>query len=215
MADPISLAITPDTRLSTLLETLPELEPVLLRLSPAFARLRNPILRRTVARVATLRQVALVGGLQLGVLITELRRAAGLAVEPMADDPVLPVERPAWARSEAVTMRFDAVQLIESGGNPLGEIMALLARLGPGQSLELVTSFVPAPLVELSANKGLLSTSWQTHADRVTTVFHRPAAAAEPPAAFDPRAAATDATRARAPHPEPFQEIPSHDRQGI
>lgn len=41
-------------RVAELLDAYPALEPVLVAQAPAFARLRNPVLRRTVARVATL-----------------------------------------------------------------------------------------------------------------------------------------------------------------
>ena len=51
---PFAADINPDR----LLEHCPELEDELLALSPAFAKLKNPILRRTVAKVATLCQAA-------------------------------------------------------------------------------------------------------------------------------------------------------------
>ena len=56
------LTITPDSKIGELLEAYPDLESTLLRLSPAFRHLKNPVLRRTVAKVASLRQVAAVGG---------------------------------------------------------------------------------------------------------------------------------------------------------
>jgi len=47
------LDITPETRLAALLEALPELEETLYGLSPAYKKLKNPVLRKTVGRVAT------------------------------------------------------------------------------------------------------------------------------------------------------------------
>ena len=41
--------ITPETKVGELLTHYPELEELLLQFSPAFATLKNPILRRTVA----------------------------------------------------------------------------------------------------------------------------------------------------------------------
>lgn len=71
--------ITPDSRVGDLLERWPHLEAVLIDLSPRYRALKNPVLRRTVAKVATLRQVAAVGGVPLATLIERLREAAGLA----------------------------------------------------------------------------------------------------------------------------------------
>ena len=65
--------ITPDSRIGELLERSPELEALLVDLSPHFKALANPVLRRTVAKVATLRQVSTVSGVPLGVLVEKLR----------------------------------------------------------------------------------------------------------------------------------------------
>jgi hypothetical protein len=48
--------ITKDTRVAALLRDYPETEELLIGMSPAFTKLRNPVLRRSVARVATLGQ---------------------------------------------------------------------------------------------------------------------------------------------------------------
>ena len=61
--------IGPETKVGELLRRHPELEETLIRLSPEFQRLKNPVLRATVAKVATLRQVAQVGGLDPEALI--------------------------------------------------------------------------------------------------------------------------------------------------
>jgi len=52
------IPLTPATKVADLLESWPELEEVLIAHAPAFRRLKNPVLRRTVARVATLEQAA-------------------------------------------------------------------------------------------------------------------------------------------------------------
>lgn len=97
--------ITPDTKVGALLERWPGLEAVLVELSPHFRALRNPLLRRTVAKVATLRQAATVGGVPLGVLIGRLRAAAGLAPLAVAGEdgggPGPSSARPEWATEAA------------------------------------------------------------------------------------------------------------------
>ena len=49
-----TLIITPKTKVLELIETYPELEDVLIEYAPAFKNLKNPVLRRTVAKIATL-----------------------------------------------------------------------------------------------------------------------------------------------------------------
>ncbi len=72
-----NLIISPKTKVGELLDAYPQLENILLELSPAFAKLKNPILRKTVGRIATLQQAAAVGGLKTDELVNRLRKEAG------------------------------------------------------------------------------------------------------------------------------------------
>jgi hypothetical protein len=166
-------AITPDLKVSELLRLYPELEDSLIALSPEFKRLKNPILRKTVARLATLRQVAKIGGVPLGTLIGTLRTAAGQADGPAVADEAAEGARPAWAGPAAVTRSFDARALIEDGGHPLEQVMAGLAELQPGQVFELVTPFAPEPLKDVAARKGFPSYSATDGPSMVRTYFRR------------------------------------------
>ena len=72
--------ITPETKVGELLTHYPELEELLLQFSPAFATLKNPILRRTVAQVTSLRQAAKVGNANIVEMVNSLRQAAGQSI---------------------------------------------------------------------------------------------------------------------------------------
>ena len=71
------LIISPQTKVSQLLNAYPGLEDVLIAQAPIFAKLRNPVLRRTVARVATLEKAAAMAGIPVSSLVSALRKAAG------------------------------------------------------------------------------------------------------------------------------------------
>ncbi|HHM23734.1 MAG TPA: DUF1858 domain-containing protein [Bacteroidetes bacterium] len=147
--------ITPDTRLGLLLKAYPELEEVLMGLSPEFARLRNPVLRRTVAKVATLRQVAQLGGLPLGELINTLRKAAGKEeIETLEEWQAEAGEPPDWLRQGKLVRRLDARPILEEGGHPVEQVSQEVERLKPGEIFELLVPFEPAPLIELIQKKG-------------------------------------------------------------
>ena len=82
----MSQPIGPETTVGALLEAYPELESILVEMAPAFAELRNPVVRRTVARVATLEQAAKIGGISLQAMILRLRNVTG---QSAPDLPVL------------------------------------------------------------------------------------------------------------------------------
>jgi hypothetical protein len=166
-------AITPDSKLGDLLERWPQLEGVLLELSPHFEALRNPVLRRTVAKLATLRQVSAVSGVGLGLLVARLRAGAGLAPVAVEDEGGAPQERPVWATPSAVTRTHDARPAIAGGAHPMARVLGDLATLVGGEVYALVTPFVPAPLVDLARGKGFDAFSASEGDDVVRTYFRR------------------------------------------
>lgn len=166
-------AITPETKVGELLAAYPELEEVLVAASPTYQALKNPVLRRTVAKVATLRQVAKVGGVSVGALVGRLRQAAGQ--EPAEIGPEEPEEgaRPAWADPAGAWRTFDARETIEGGGHPMAQVMHDLAEAAPGQVYALVTPFVPAPLIEAVKARGFAAYSVEEAPEVVRTYFTR------------------------------------------
>lgn len=146
------LPITPETRVAQLLQAYPQLEDVLIRQAPAFERLKNPILRRTVARLTTLERAAGIAGLDVRTLVRELRTAAGQPVEESeavaGAGPGKPAEpRPAWTKPPPTT-RIDADALLDAGETPLAKVLEAARALGDDELLEVTARFRPLPLVE-------------------------------------------------------------------
>jgi len=168
---PATGGITPETKLEDLLNRYPRLESVLIELSPTFSKLRNPVLRKTVARVATLRQVAQVAGVPIGDLIERLRLEVGIRdISPVPqeeDEAVGETAAPSWFSPEAVVQSFDARPVLEAGGHPLSTVMQGLARLERGQVYELITPFVPAPMLSMVEEKGY---KWWVHRESENVV---------------------------------------------
>ena len=153
-----SIHITPQTKVGELLDAYPELEGVFFELSPAFAKLKNPILRKTVARVASLQQAAAVGGLKVDEMVNRLRKECGqdnFSSDEMSSS-YLDDKFPAWFDDSNVKIRFDASPIINSGGSPMNEILALTNKLLPDEILELKTPFVPAPIIDTLKKKGFI-----------------------------------------------------------
>jgi len=150
-----ALSITPDTKIAALLKTYPNLESALIKISPAFAKLQNPLLRKTVAKITSLRQAAQIGKVPLGTLINELRRAAGQeAVETAESASTDFSAAPAWFDPAKITVTLDARPIIESGGHPLNQVLDEISLLEPGQIFKLTTPFLPAPMLEIVKQKG-------------------------------------------------------------
>ena len=81
------MEINARSKLLDILVAYPELEEQIIKIAPPFQNLKNPVLRRTVGKLATLEKVAQIGGLDVNQLVNTLRRAVGqgeLQAEPSA-----------------------------------------------------------------------------------------------------------------------------------
>lgn len=175
------LPITPETKVGELLDAYPELEETLVTMAPAFAKLRNPVLRRTVAQVATLEQAARVGGVPVKELVTRLRNAARLpaGASPDAATDAVGVAaaddhaRPDWVEQVTVAATIDADEALAASRHPLGQVMTAVRALDPGCAVVVDSSFVPAPLVDALARQGYESTTTRSGAGRYRTWIRR------------------------------------------
>jgi len=171
----MSIPITPETRIAELLEAYPALEDVLLQQSPHFRHLKNPLLRKTVAKVATLQKAAQMSGIPLRQLVATLREAAGLPGEPGAADVSrtdeaagLDATPPDWFDPTKVAHTIDADALLDSGQVPLPHVHQAVQDLRPGALLCVKSAFRPTPLLEALHKAG-----HRTYATRVSPeVFH-------------------------------------------
>ena len=151
-----TLQITPETIIADLLESYPALEDKLIELAPVFKKLKNPVLRKTIAKVTSLKQASVVGNINIGILITELRKAAGIEqpfIEAQNNEPY-ENHKPAWASVKNATVIYDAQHDLENGVHPLAKVMKETSDLKDDGIYLLITPFTPAPLIEKLQQKG-------------------------------------------------------------
>ncbi|MBM2817109.1 MAG: hypothetical protein HW421_3871 [Ignavibacteria bacterium] len=149
------LIITPKTKIGEMLDAYPELEAVLIGLAPTFSKLKNPILRKTIARVTSISQAALVGNVPLGKMVNTLRKAVGQDEEDVQEKSGAPSGNlPSWLNFDNIGLRYDAREAIAAGEHPLTQVMRELNQLPDGKIYEFITPFLPAPLLDKVAEKG-------------------------------------------------------------
>ena len=151
----MSIPITPETKIAELLDVYPQLEDVLIQQSAHFRALKNPILRKTVAKVATLEKAAQMSGIPVRRLVATLRQAAGLPGEPGTgtietdlEAAVVDTVAPDWFDERKVRATIDADELLAAGEVPLPRVHQAVQGLPPGGLLRVTSTFRPAPLVE-------------------------------------------------------------------
>jgi hypothetical protein len=161
------------------LDRHPQLEEVLIGIAPPFKKLRNPVLRGSVAKVTSLRHAAAVARIPVLDLVNRLRAEVGqspLASEGENDEEPYFTPRPDWCDEGRVVSTIDERDLADDDGMPLAKVAQQAARLGPGEILLLTTTFLPAPGIDIMREKGFLA--WpveEEDAGVVMTHFMKPA----------------------------------------
>jgi hypothetical protein len=162
--------ITKDTRVAALLRDYPETEDVLIGMAPAFEKLRNPMLRRSVARVATLGQAAAVGRIPSATLVNELRAVVGQdpVAADVADEGSYFEARPEWFDSTAVVVVLRDEEM-DPDVMPINPVLHAAKDLGEGEIVELVTAHLPAPGIDILRRKGYRT--WSVEDDQVIRTY--------------------------------------------
>ncbi len=162
------------TKVGSLLDAYPDLEDVLIGIAPPFKKLKNPILRRSVAKVASLKHVAAVGRVPLDELLNQLRVAVGQ--EPVSDTEVEDAgayfsEQPPWFDQARVVRTINELADTPSNAMALPTVAKAAESLGDAEILELVTSFLPAPGIDIMREKGFQVWSLEEDPQLIRTFF--------------------------------------------
>jgi hypothetical protein len=170
------LPILPSTRVAALLDRYPELEDILIALAPPFKKLKNPLLRKGVAKVASLKHAAAVAGIPVTDLVNKLRGVVGqelISAEGTSAGVAYFLDQPAWFASSKIVTSIDETA-VGQNKMPIGAVLREATRLQPGEMLELVTTFLPAPGIEIMQKKGLRVWSVQQTPDMIRTYVSKP-----------------------------------------
>jgi len=148
------IIITPRTKIFELIEAYPTLEDILIQYVPAFKKLKNPVLRRTIAKVATLQQAAAIGNVKVEELVNTLRKHVGQDLMEINEMGKYVTEKPSWFRAEAVVKELDARDMLARGEHPVNQVIADLKTLKESEIYKLVVPFLAAPLVDKAISLG-------------------------------------------------------------
>lgn len=157
--------INKDLKISLLLKNYPGAINVLLKASPHFQKLQNKLLRKTLAGRVTIEQAASIAGVDLENLLSELRNLdAGINKNEMPESGIdvqhersdLHNEKPAYLKllNDESIITLDVRPILNSGKDPLNDILNEIKKIKIGGALHIINSFEPIPLYSLLGKKG-------------------------------------------------------------
>lgn len=171
--------ITADHRVADVLALDEGLVDVFENVSPAFGRLRNPGLRKVMARLVTVGQAARVAGVDAAELLQRLNAAVGAPATVSEDnveaDMAPPAARPASIAdlSEELILELDVRPDLREGREPFSRIMAAKRDVPVGGALRLRAIFEPAPLYAVLGKQGWQHWTEQRGPDDWVVWFYR------------------------------------------
>ncbi len=167
------LIISPKTKVLQLIETYPQLEDILIEYAPAFKKLKNPILRKTVAKVATLQQAAAVGNVKVEDLINRLRKETGQDFYSGSSSTVYITEKPDWFDDKLIASEFDAKKMLANDEHPVAKVIADLNSIEKGKIYKLLAPFLPAPLIDKATSLKIKHWIEKLNDDEVNVYFYK------------------------------------------
>lgn len=170
------MKINRNTRISTLIKENKDTIEVIATINKNFLKLKNPILRKVLAPRVTIADAAKVGGVSIEVLIKKLEN---IGFEFERELKIIPNTSSKKANKNELPKALDIKDIItldvrptiESGEDPFNIIMNTVKILKDNQTLKIINSFEPIPLIRKLQSKGYESWSERPEDGIVNTFF--------------------------------------------
>jgi len=172
------MIINRNTRISTLIKENRETIDVIGSINKNFLKLKNPILRRVLAPRVTIVDAAKVGGVEIEVLVDKLEK---IGFEFESDLTTIPNKTTQKISSNLATQLksvknmkiLDVRPTLDSGIDPFKIIMQTIKELNDNETLQIINSFEPIPLIRKLKSKGYDSWTERTEEGIVHTFFKK------------------------------------------
>lgn len=145
------MTITSQTKISALIKANPAVIDAIASINAHFKKLHNPFLRKVLASRVTIAEAAKIGKVDIGLFFERLKP---LGFD--ADDSIVPGDAQPVNLNVAVPEfdhRLDVRPDIARGEDPFIKILDMLAKIDVGDTMQLVNSFEPAPLIRILQEK--------------------------------------------------------------
>ena len=162
------MKISANTKISKLIKENKDVIDTIASINSHFKKLKNPILRRALAPRVTIADAAKIGGVTVEEFFNKLK---GIGFEIENDVEEISQEE-IKVMDKSNVLSFDVREIIAGGTDPFKEIMEKIKLLKKGQTLEIINSFEPIPLINVLKSKGFISEVERKN-DLVHTYFQK------------------------------------------
>jgi len=170
------MLINPKTKIATLLKHHPDALETIVKLSPDFKKLRNPILRKLMAGRTSIAMASKIGGCQPEDFFKALI-PLGFEIDAHSqpeEKPKINQPTPEYLKQVASNkiINFDVRAMLAAGDDPLKEIQHKIKQLQTDEVLLIVNTFEPVPLIKLLEKQGFETYVKQVDEQTIETYFY-------------------------------------------
>lgn len=147
------MKVNQNTKISILIKENKDVIDTIASINSHFKKLKNPILRRALAPRVTIADASRIGGVPVEVFLNKLNEI-GFNTEDKVEKTV---QKDTINMDKSNILSFDVRELISGGTDPFKQIMEKVKLLEKNQTLEIINSFEPIPLINVLKSKGFIS----------------------------------------------------------
>ena len=169
------MLVTKNTKISQLIKEKPQVVDVIASINKHFKKLKNPILRKVLASRVTVEDAAKVGGVSLQFFFEKLMEV-GFEIDyenGKQKNVTSEKQKSNNSQKKSNVITLDVRPIIESGKDPFKEIMELVKSLGDDETLQIINSFEPIPLINNLKKKGFSYSTTRPKKGEVHTFFKK------------------------------------------
>lgn len=171
------ITINANTKIAAILKAHPDALEAIVSISPRFTKLRNPLLRKLMASRTSISMASKVGGCSVNDFFNKLK-PLGFNIDDSEskNNIVESIEVPDFVKqlTPANTVELDVRAVLDEGKDPLSLILKKTKEIQPLQTLKLINSFEPTPLIEMLGKRGYKTYSEIAGEELVYTYFLKP-----------------------------------------
>ena len=153
------MVISSKTKISKLIEHNPETIDVISEINKHFRKLKNPFLRKALAPRVTIAEAAKIGGVPVCILIDKLKNIGFETNDDCGCETISPKEKYRLTDKKINMKKEKVVELdvrpsLAKGIDPFNEIMSKLKEMNDNETLKIINTFEPIPLLNILKEKG-------------------------------------------------------------
>jgi uncharacterized protein (DUF2249 family) len=148
--------INANTKIAYLLKAHPDAMETIISIDPKFETLRNPKLRKELAKRTSIAMASKMAGCEVGDFFSKLK-PLGFEIDTetkavLEDKKELPAFITTLTKNQIID--FDVRELLASGNDPLTLILDKVKSVRDGEALKVINTFEPVPLIKMLEKQG-------------------------------------------------------------